>query len=222
MSQNSQPGRHRIHTPHRTPAARCWWQAAPKPGPAGKRMTAVAVAGFLLVGVGASTAALNNGGTADPQAAAANDAAVAAPSNATLSFTRTAVKSSAAPTATPNVGAAASDVQVLGANGGAVNDPAGAQAYAAATLASFGWGQDQMACLLPLWNQESDWTTTAENPSSLAYGIVQSLPAEKMDSAGNDWKNNYQTQIKWGLNYIKDRYGSPCGAWDHETAMNWY
>ncbi|MCY0905604.1 hypothetical protein [Arthrobacter sp. H14-L1] len=221
MSQKSQHGRRRIETLRGTSAARRWWEAAPKPGPAGRRMTAVAIAGFLLVGVGASNAALNNGGTPGPQAAPA-DAAVAAPSSATLSFTRTAVKSSAAPTATPNVRAAASDVQVLGANGGAVNDPAGAKAYAAASLASFGWGPEQMACLLPLWTQESDWTTTAENPSTLAYGIVQSLPAEKMDSVGNDWKNNYQTQIKWGLNYIKDRYGSPCGAWDHETAMNWY
>ncbi|MBG0740102.1 hypothetical protein IV500_11995 [Paeniglutamicibacter antarcticus] len=221
MSQESQHGRRRIQTPHRASAAGRWWDAAPKPGPAGKRMTAVAVAGFLLVGVGASNAALNNGATVEPQAAAA-DATVAAPSNASLSFTRTAVKSSAAPTATPNVSGAAADVQALGANGGPVNDPAGAKAYAAAALPSYGWGQDQMSCLLPLWDQESDWTTTAENPSSLAYGIVQSLPAEKMDSAGNDWKNNYQTQIKWGMTYIKDRYGSPCGAWDHETAMNWY
>ena len=64
--------------------------------------------------------------------------------------------------------------------------------------------------------------TTAENPSSLAYGIAQSLPAEKMDSVGSDWKTNYQTQVKWGLGYIKDRYSSPCGAWAHETSIGWY
>jgi hypothetical protein len=79
-----------------------------------------------------------------------------------------------------------------------------------------------MSCLLPLWNRESDWTTTAENPSSQAYGIAQSLPAEKMNSVGDDWKTNYQTQVKWGLGYIKDRYSSPCGAWQHETSIGWY
>jgi len=140
-----------------------------------------------------------------------------------MSFTRTEVKSSSAGTpSAPSVGSSSSSVKSLGANGGEIDDPTGAQAYAATQLASFGWGQDQMACLVPLWNRESDWTTTAENPSSLAYGIAQSLPAEKMDSVGNDWKTNYQTQVKWGLGYIKDRYSSPCGAWAHETSIGWY
>ncbi len=221
MPKNTQHGRRRVAFGRPKSAVRQLWEAAPKPGPAGKRMTAVAVAGFLLVGMGASNAALNHDGSAAPVATAA-DALVSAASGVPLAFTRTDVKSSAAPTATPNVSAADSGVQALGANGGAINDPGGAQAYAAGVLASFGWGQDQMACLVPLWTQESDWTTTAENPSSLAYGIAQSLPAEKMDSTGADWKNNYQTQIKWGLGYIQERYGSPCGAWQHETAMNWY
>lgn len=106
--------------------------------------------------------------------------------------------------------------------GGGVNDPAGAQAYASATLGVFGWGQDQMGCLLQLWTQESSWLTNATNPSSGAYGIAQSLPPSKMDTAGADWLTNYRTQINWGLNYIKDRYGSPCGAWGHEVANNWY
>jgi outer membrane biosynthesis protein TonB len=83
----------------------------------------------------------------------------------------------------------------------AVNDPAGAQAYAAGQLASYGWAPDQMQCLQTLWTKESDWTTTATNPSSGAYGIVQSLPAEKMASAGADYRTNYRTQINWGLNY---------------------
>lgn len=104
----------------------------------------------------------------------------------------------------------------------AVNDPAGAQAYAAGQLASYGWGQDQMQCLVTLWDKESDWTTTATNPSSGAYGIVQSLPAEKMASAGADYLTNYRTQINWGLNYIKERYQSPCGALNFHLGNNWY
>jgi outer membrane biosynthesis protein TonB len=104
----------------------------------------------------------------------------------------------------------------------AVNDPAGAQAYAAGQLASYGWAADQMQCLVTLWDKESDWTTTATNPSSGAYGIVQSLPAEKMASAGADYLTNYRTQINWGLNYIQERYQSPCGALNFHYANNWY
>ncbi|MFJ3957945.1 coiled-coil domain-containing protein [Arthrobacter sp. NPDC090010] len=106
--------------------------------------------------------------------------------------------------------------------GGAVNDPAGAQSYAAGRLGSYSWGQDQFQCLQLLWTQESSWLTTATNASSGAYGIAQALPAGKYASAGGDWLTNYHTQIEWGLGYIRDRYGSPCGAWDHEVSDNWY
>ncbi len=79
-----------------------------------------------------------------------------------------------------------------------------------------------MQCLQTLWTKESDWTTTATNPSSGAYGIVQSLPAEKMASAGADYLTNYRTQINWGLNYIQERYQSPCGALNFHLSNNWY
>lgn len=64
--------------------------------------------------------------------------------------------------------------------------------------------------------------TNATNPSSGAYGVAQALPPEKYSSTGSDWLTNYRTQIDWGLGYIAGRYGSPCGAWDHETSNNWY
>jgi hypothetical protein len=104
----------------------------------------------------------------------------------------------------------------------AVDDPAGAQAYAASQLGAHGWAPDQMQCLQTLWTKESEWKTTATNASSGAYGIVQSLPAEKMASAGADYLTNYRTQINWGLGYIKERYGSPCGALNFHYANNWY
>lgn len=106
--------------------------------------------------------------------------------------------------------------------GGAVNDPAGAKAYASGRLGAFGWGQDQFQCLVNLWTKESNWLTTATNPSSGAYGIAPSLPASKYSSAGSDWLTNYRTQVDWGLSYIKSRYGSPCAAWAHSVAVNWY
>ena len=88
---------------------------------------------------------------------------------------------------------------------------------------SEGWGADEFhSCLEPLWERESNWNHTAENSSSGAYGIPQSLPGDKMASHGDDWRTNPATQISWGISYIKDRYSNPCGAWSHSQANNWY
>jgi len=107
---------------------------------------------------------------------------------------------------------------------GVVVDPAAAQAYARSAIGSYGWGSDQFSCLVSLWTQESGWRASALNASSGAYGIPQSLPANKMSVAGADWRTNAATQINWGLAYIHDAYGSPCGAWNHEMSVNphWY
>ena len=105
----------------------------------------------------------------------------------------------------------------------AVATPSGSpQQIAQQMLGQFGWSSSQFSCLEPLWEHESGWQVTAENPSSGAYGIPQALPGSQMASAGPDWQTNAATQIKWGLTYIQDRYGSPCGAWAHEQADNWY
>jgi hypothetical protein len=96
------------------------------------------------------------------------------------------------------------------------------QQIAQAMLASFGWSSSQFSCLDPLWAHESGWSVTAYNAGSGAYGIPQALPGSRMASAGPDWQNNAATQIRWGLEYIKGTYGSPCGAWDHEQATGWY
>jgi hypothetical protein len=92
---------------------------------------------------------------------------------------------------------------------------------AKAMLRSFGWSASQFSCLYPLWAHESGWSVTAANPDG-AYGIPQALPGAKMSSAGPNWQTNAATQIRWGLEYIKSLYGSPCGAWDHEQATGWY
>ena len=96
------------------------------------------------------------------------------------------------------------------------------QQIAQAMLASFGWSSSQFSCLDPLWAHESGWSVTAYNAGSGAYGIPQALPGSRMASAGPDWQTNAATQIRWGLEYIKGTYGSPCAAWDHEQATGWY
>ena len=69
---------------------------------------------------------------------------------------------------------------------------------------------------------ESGWSVTAANPGSGAFGIPQALPGSRMASAGPDWQTSAATQIKWGLQYIKGTYGSPCAAWAHSQATGWY
>ncbi|AIS00283.1 transglycosylase SLT domain-containing protein [Streptomyces glaucescens] len=81
---------------------------------------------------------------------------------------------------------------------------------------------DQFQCFSNIVDHESDWNYRAVNPSSGAYGLFQALPGTKMASAGADWQTNPATQIKWGLNYMNERYGSPCGAWSFWQANHWY
>jgi hypothetical protein len=90
------------------------------------------------------------------------------------------------------------------------------RSIAEALAASHGWTGAQWVCLDNLWQHESKYETTVRNTRSGAYGIPQALPASKMATAGADWRTNPVTQIKWGLSYITARYGTACGAWQHE------
>ncbi|WP_199829647.1 transglycosylase SLT domain-containing protein [Streptomyces sp. MMG1121] len=80
----------------------------------------------------------------------------------------------------------------------------------------------QFQCFSNIVDHESTWNYQAVNASSGAYGLVQALPAGKMASAGADWQTNPATQIKWGLNYMNQRYGSPCDAWTYWQANGNY
>ncbi|PCE15012.1 phospholipase [Microbacterium sp. SZ1] len=103
------------------------------------------------------------------------------------------------------------------------NTPEGAKATARQMMASrYGWGDDQFSCLNSLWTKESGWNYKAYNASGGATGIPQALPGSKMASAGADWRDNAATQIAWGLGYIDSVYGTPCSAWGHSQATNWY
>jgi hypothetical protein len=91
-------------------------------------------------------------------------------------------------------------------------------------MPDYGFGEGQWPCLERLWIGESGWNYKAENASSGAYGIPQSLPGSKMATVASDWRTNPVTQIKWGLDYIKRSYGTPCNAlnqWDARSP-HWY
>ncbi len=102
-----------------------------------------------------------------------------------------------------------------------VVDPGSAQAIAKSLAAKRGWGDDEFSCLYQIWQHESNWRVNAENAIG-AYGIPQALPGDKMASYGSDWQTNPTTQIKWGLDYIAGRYGTPCDAWSSWQANGWY
>ena len=97
------------------------------------------------------------------------------------------------------------------------------QAYAYdLVLNQYLWSESDYQALVNLWERESNWNANAHNKSSGAHGIPQSLPASKMSSEGSDYYTNGYTQIRWGLKYIKERYGSPSAAWQHFQNKNWY
>jgi Transglycosylase SLT domain len=111
----------------------------------------------------------------------------------------------------PNVGAGGSGNQVLGQS----------------LAGLYGWGSgSEWDALVKLWNQESGWNNRAMNASSGAYGIPQALPYSKMPKAAwpesGGGTSDPTAQIKWGLDYIKGRYGSPSAAWSHEVSAGWY
>jgi cell wall-associated NlpC family hydrolase len=120
--------------------------------------------------------------------------------------------SNAAPTSS-GVGAGA--VASAPAAGGGGSNVALSQKMAAA----MGWTGGQWNDLYAVWNQESSFKTTAGSPGH-AYGIPQGNPGSVMASAGPDWQSNPATQIKWGLNYIRSRYGSPSGALAHKHSTD--
>lgn len=105
----------------------------------------------------------------------------------------------------------------------AANTPAGAKATASSLAASkYGWGSDQFQCLDNLWTKESGWNYQAVNANGGATGIPQALPGSKMGTIAADWRTNATTQITWGLQYISQSYGTPCAAWAHSQASNFY
>jgi hypothetical protein len=140
------------------------------------------------------------------------------------------------PGADGGTASAAQDTAQCDADGASVlnaaavtNGSVGQAKDAARQLVRQQWPDDadrQYSCLEQLWDHESGWRADAENPGSGAYGIPQALPADKMSSAGSDWKTNATTQIKWGLGYIKGRpdYGTPCAAWSlwQSRSPHWY
>jgi len=210
----------------------------PRSGAPGIR---VGLAAAVLVCTAAATVALVGGGgslgsvavadavaaplapTADPAAASSSAAVRSAASSAASASAASVASVSSAAAAKAAADRSRQVADRSAAAQRAARDAARDPRSAARTiLGDYGFSSGQFSCLDALWTKESGWDPTASNPSSGAFGIPQALPGGKMSSAGADWRTNPVTQIRWGLQYIRDSYGSPCSAWAHSQAMNWY
>ena len=83
-------------------------------------------------------------------------------------------------------------------------------------------GTTQYNCIDYVWYRESKWNPTAGNPKSGAYGIPQAVPGSKMAVYGANWRTSPLTQVKWGIWYVNNRYGSACEALRFWRANGWY
>ena len=72
---------------------------------------------------------------------------------------------------------------------------------------------DQTYCLIDLYMKESRFNPKARNGSH--YGIPQGRSVWLKDQDG-------YSQVRWGLEYIGNRYGEPCVALDHWKAKGWH
>lgn len=98
-------------------------------------------------------------------------------------------------------------------------NPGGNVVTAKTMAAKLGWTGKEWEALYALWQQESGFSEKAGSPAH-AYGIPQALPGSKMSSFGPDWMTNPATQIGWGLDYIRGRYGDPIAAENHKHATD--
>jgi len=188
--------------------------------------TAVALGGVLVAGAAVSGSALDGGRTKDAADAStqewvADDNLERERATESLGETsRNAIRNQVS-----ELRSGDSDSSELGTGGVASAEkvmPTDPREIAHSMLPEYGWDAGEYDCLDELWIGESNWEVDATNPTSGAYGIPQSLPPEKMASAGADWRTNPATQIAWGLRYIELSYGTPCAANEFKNAHNWY
>jgi hypothetical protein len=170
-----------------------------------------------LAGSAVAIAAFASGATAT---------ALAGPAGPAVASRAADVPAGPASAAGQPAASAASFISPVSASGGDIVLLAASRTprqIARAMLHKFHWKPaKQFRYLSWLWQRESGWNRYASNPYSGAYGIPQALPGSKMSSAGPNWRSNASTQIRWGLRYIRARYGSPRRAWNHSQATGWY
>ena len=85
--------------------------------------------------------------------------------------------------------------------------------YKQYTFMQLNYNFKEFYCVSDLWYKESRWQPTAKNSKSSAYGIPQLLNLKSKDPF---------IQIDKGLDYIKNRYTTPCNALAFHKKRGWY
>jgi len=78
---------------------------------------------------------------------------------------------------------------------------------------SYADSDEQWACLYELWWHESKWDYEAEGPTN-DWGIPQANADAHPETSQERWRGDAYAQVRWGIDYIKTRYGTFCDAWD--------
>lgn len=96
------------------------------------------------------------------------------------------------------------------------------QQYAHNMIFEYGWTEEDYQALVLIVYKESSWRPEAVNKKSKSCGLFQAYPCSKMAKYGKDYRTNYKTQMKFGFEYIKARYGNPQSAWAFWQKHHWY
>lgn len=115
--------------------------------------------------------------------------------------------------------------------------PSAYQSYAKSKLGNYGWNDSEWGALYNLWQKESGWRNVP-NPTSSARGIAQTLMSihfnrdpKAYGKFDKGWELNPKAQefladptkqIDWGMNYIRNAYGSPSRALQFHIKNNYY
>ena len=84
----------------------------------------------------------------------------------------------------------------------------------------YGWTESDFSALVKLWQRESEWNPKSVNRSSGTCGIPQAISCNAIIKSYGDL--SWESQVKWGLSYIKRRYKTPIAAWTFFQNNNWY
>lgn len=72
---------------------------------------------------------------------------------------------------------------------------------------------DEWDCLHKLWWHESKWDADAASPTN-DFGIPQANANAHPETLESRWRADGFVQVRWGVGYITNRYGSMCAAWE--------
>lgn len=182
------------------------------------------------VAVAATGLAVTNGVISAPSGATASDlSAAAAPRKDTVSDKMLVQRRAQTATVSRSDRRGATDARKVAAlsagNGPTITrtedlSSADPRDIAKALLPEFGLDSSQFSCLDSLYVSESNWRVDADNPTSSAYGIPQALT--QLHDLPSDYMTSAESQIRWGLGYIQDTYGTPCSAWSFKAGAGWY